>query len=533
MAIYARVSTEEQAETGYSIDAQLDTLRGYCKSNHRIVVGEYVDAGVSGKSTAGRKELQRLLRDAELRTFDEVVVWKISRMARNTLDLLNIVECLGKYDIHFRSFSENFETETPMGRFALQMMGAVSELERNQIVDNVKLGLKQRARSGKWNGGIMLGYESVAADDGKEKALAVVPKEAALVRKIFELYASGRGLKSIANQLNHEGHKTKRGGAFSAVAIGDILRNPVYVGKIRYNRREDWNSKRRRQTSELIIAEGQHEAIISDELWSRVQALYDSKSGRTPRTFDGSYPLTGLLRCPECGAGMVAARSITTRKSGKKVVIRYYYCGNFRNKGSAVCHSNSIRADEAESFVFGKLAEIVRKPKLLRQVVARANEKLQSSSGPLRQELAAVREALDDNKARQEKYFKLYESDGISADALVARLDSLKEDASRLSKRVDEITRQLSANASTTVDYAQTRYLLSNLQRFLAKADPGQTKTLLQLLIKRISLDRDRKPKNMEICLGEAVQRYIEHGPTEQVSVGPSLSLNQTVRLEL
>ncbi len=215
------------------------------------------------------------------------------------------------------------------------------------------------------------------------------------------------------------------------------------------------------------------------------------------------------------------------------MVTRYYYCGNFRNKGSAVCYSNSIRAGEAEAFVFSKLAELVRRPKLLRQVVSRANSKLQASSGPLQQELEAARKLLEENRAKQEKYFRLYEADGLGADALVQRLSELKGEAAKLTRRVDELSRDLSASTATSVDYAQVRYLLSNLQRFLAKASPAQTKTLLQLLVKRITLDRDRKPEKMEICLGEAVQRYIECGPTEQVSVGPLLSLNQSIRLEV
>jgi site-specific DNA recombinase len=138
VAIYARVSTAEQAEEGFSIDAQLRTLTEYCKATGKILYKEYVDRGVSGKSMKGRLALQQLLKDAEEGQFDEVIVWKINRMARKQLDLLKIVEALTKLNISFRSYSENFETETPIGKFALQMMGAVGELERNTIVDNVK-----------------------------------------------------------------------------------------------------------------------------------------------------------------------------------------------------------------------------------------------------------------------------------------------------------------------------------------------------------------------------------------------------------
>lgn len=128
VAIYARVSTEEQAEEGYSIQAQLDTLRQYAKQNRYIVSKEYKDEGISGKSIQKRPQLQQLLRDAKQGLFQEVIVWKINRISRNQLDLLTIVDELQKHGVSFRSYTENFETETPMGRFALQMMGSVAEL---------------------------------------------------------------------------------------------------------------------------------------------------------------------------------------------------------------------------------------------------------------------------------------------------------------------------------------------------------------------------------------------------------------------
>lgn len=104
VAIYARVSTEDQAEFGYSIDAQLDTLRKYCELYSRVIVGEYVDRGVSGKSMKGRYELQKLLQDAEKGIIDEVIVWKFNRMARKNIDLIHIVDLLEKTTFPFAHF---------------------------------------------------------------------------------------------------------------------------------------------------------------------------------------------------------------------------------------------------------------------------------------------------------------------------------------------------------------------------------------------------------------------------------------------
>jgi site-specific DNA recombinase len=155
VAIYVRVSTEEQAEHGYSIEAQLETLRNYCELYGKEIYEEYVDAGVSGKSIEGRNALQRLLKDAERNLFQEVLVWRLNRLARNSLDLLTTIEQLKGWNITFRSFTENFETETPTGKLTLQMMSAIGEFERNTIVENVKMGMKQREKTGKHNGKLL------------------------------------------------------------------------------------------------------------------------------------------------------------------------------------------------------------------------------------------------------------------------------------------------------------------------------------------------------------------------------------------
>ena len=141
VAIYCRVSTTEQAEEGYSIEEQERLLQKYCEDNEYTVFKVYSDRGISGKSIKARPAMKEMLNDSEGKKFDMVITWKINRIARNTLELLQIVDLLEKNAIAFKSYSENFETETPMGKFSLQMMGAVGELERGTIAQNVKMGM--------------------------------------------------------------------------------------------------------------------------------------------------------------------------------------------------------------------------------------------------------------------------------------------------------------------------------------------------------------------------------------------------------
>ncbi|MDQ1143422.1 DNA invertase Pin-like site-specific DNA recombinase [Bacillus sp. SORGH_AS 510] len=133
VALYVRVSTEEQAEEGYSINGQIKVLEDYCNKNNFQVVEIYKDEGISGKST-DRPALKELLRDSEHNKFDMVMVWKISRLSRKQLDFLNIIEHLKKHNVSFFSYSDNVDASTPMGIAMLQMMGTFAELERNTIL---------------------------------------------------------------------------------------------------------------------------------------------------------------------------------------------------------------------------------------------------------------------------------------------------------------------------------------------------------------------------------------------------------------
>lgn len=146
VAIYARVSTKEQAEEGYSIDEQKRLLTEWCDRNGYIVHEVYADRGISGKSIKNRPALVQLLDDAKHKKFDVVLVWKTNRLARKILDLLKIVEVFEHSYISFRSYTESLETETSSGKLQFHMMAAIAEFERNTISENVKMGMLARAR---------------------------------------------------------------------------------------------------------------------------------------------------------------------------------------------------------------------------------------------------------------------------------------------------------------------------------------------------------------------------------------------------
>lgn len=511
VAIYVRVSTEEQAEHGYSIDAQLDTLRNYCKMYGKEVYNEYVDRGVSGKSMNGRYELQKLLQDAKEKLFDEVIVWKINRFARKNIDLLHIVDILDKHNIAFRSFSENFETATPIGKFALQMMGAVGELERNTIVDNVKLGMKQRAKAGRHNGKLPLGYKVLydPINPFADSSLVIVPEEALVIQKIYHLYSTGRGLKSIANELNHSGFFTKQGNAFSISAIKAILTNPMYVGRIRYNHHENWSEKRRRgRNPNPILVEGKHEAIIPEELWENVQELMNKKSSISPRTFNGEYLLTGLIRCPKCGAAMVASRTKSKQKNGEHIVRMYYSCGNFRSKGSSVCSANSIRKQEAEDYVVTRLKEVLSEEKILKSIVEKMNNKLRNRTQPLQQELKHITNQIEQIEAKKIRYLDLYENGQFEKTPFSSRLQELQTDLDKWYAEKSKLEYTIREDNAIIVSYKQVHALISHFDKLLESTSFEQRKTLLHLIVRKITLNQQRKIESIELNLDEGTEYH-------------------------
>ncbi|MFC3801536.1 recombinase zinc beta ribbon domain-containing protein [Cohnella sp. GCM10012308] len=161
-----------------------------------------------------------------------------------------------------------------------------------------------------------------------------------------------------------------------------------------FNRYENWSNKRRRgKSDEPTVSVGKHEAIIHDALWERVQFLLQKKSITPSRIFDGEFLLTGLIRCPKCGAAMVASRTRSRKtKTGEIVNHLYYSCGAFRSKGSSVCSANSIRKQVAEEEVMNRLARVLSRDHILKTIVDKMNHRLTSA---LQVELEHIRSQLE------------------------------------------------------------------------------------------------------------------------------------------
>jgi DNA invertase Pin-like site-specific DNA recombinase len=249
VAVYLRVSTTEQAKEGYSLGAQLERLRNYCSAREWEVAREYVDDGYSGRSIK-RPAYKSMMEEKD--EWDMILVMKMDRIHRNSKNFMEMMDCLRRWGKEFSSMQESLDTSTAMGRFVVDIIQRIAQLESEQIGERVYIGMKQKAST---EGGI-LGFAHPYGYDYEEGELKVNETEAEAVKLMFSLYQEGKSTTYIAEELDKREFPTKRNGCWSARTVGKILKNPVYCGFL------EWDD---------IVFKGEHEAIIAIEEFNGVQ----------------------------------------------------------------------------------------------------------------------------------------------------------------------------------------------------------------------------------------------------------------------
>ncbi len=224
-ALYARVSTDDQAREGYSIPAQLKRLNAYCKAKGWEVCSEYVDDGFSGRDV-NRPQYQRMMAEKDL--WDVILVLKMDRIHRNSKNFTQMMDDLNVWKKQFSSMQEKFDTTSAMGRFVMDIIQRIAQLESEQIGERVKVGMTQKAKEHTGYLGSPHPYGYVV-ESGQLKAL---DREAGIVPFIYHSYVNGMSLEDIARKLNEKGIPAKKGGPWRKQSISRVLRNPVYCGYI-------------------------------------------------------------------------------------------------------------------------------------------------------------------------------------------------------------------------------------------------------------------------------------------------------------
>lgn len=330
-AAYIRVSTEEQAE--YSPLSQLKRIREYAEKNGYLVPDNLVfaDEGISGKTTKNRNEFNRMIKLAKTKPtpFDTIFVWKFSRFARNREDSVVYKSMLRKeLGIRVVSISEDIGDDKMSVLFE-SIIEAMDEYYSINLAEEVKRGMTERVKRGGACSVAPFGYKM------EEKSLVVCVEEAKIIRQVFEMFADGESMVKIARKLNQMGICSHRGNKIENRTVEYWLNNPVYIGKVRWNpngktQRYHWND------SEIIVADGFHQSIVSEELWNRVRKRLSLKEHKLRKTYECSKLsswLVGIFKCGICGGTMVNCGG-------------YFYCGN---KIKGTCAGNGgVKAERLE-----------------------------------------------------------------------------------------------------------------------------------------------------------------------------------------
>ncbi len=383
-AIYTRKSTEEGLSQEFnSLDAQRESAVAYIASQKNegwsCVPDRYDDGGFTG-GNMDRPALKRLMDDIEAGKIDCVIVYKVDRLSRSLMDFARLMALFDRKGVSFVSVTQQFNTTHSMGRLTLNILLSFAQFEREIISERTRDKIASARRKGKYqHGKPILGYDFVPAPAPFTGRRLVVNKtEAERVRRIFELYLEAGSILRVADECNSRGWTTKSwtttagrtvgNREFDKIIISRLLRNPLYVGKVPHNG---------------AVYDGEHEAIVEDDLFRRVQArlkLAGERGGAGVKNSTGAL-LGGLVRCKGCGCAMSPSSASKKKPDGTRTRYRYYVCSNAVKRGRQHCAASSLPGPALEAFVLEQLKALLADSPQITLVVDRAIDLLREAAG--------------------------------------------------------------------------------------------------------------------------------------------------------
>ena len=467
VAIYVRVSTTNQAEEGYSIDEQIDKLEAYCKIKDWTVYEVYTDGGFSGSNTE-RPALERLIKDADKKKFDTVLVYKLDRLSRSQKDTLFLIEDVFiKNGIEFLSLQENFDTSTPFGKAMIGLLSVFAQLEREQIKERMQLGKLGRAKTGK---SMMWAKTSYGYDYHKETGTMTINHAQSLAIKfIFESYLSGRSITKLRDDLNEKFPK-KIPWNYRAVRV--ILDNPVYCGYNQYLGE---------------IYKGNHEPIITKEVYDKTQEELKIRQrtaleNLNPRPFQAKYMLSGIAQCGYCLAPLKIMMGMY-RKDGTRLV--KYEChqrhprktvGATTYNGNKKCDSGFYLKDDLEAFVLQEVNKLQHDKDYLDEIFSDTHKESidRESYQKQIQELSKKISRLND----------LYIDDRITLEELQAKSTDFTNMRALLEKELENDPALKQEETKNTIKHALDK-------GDILKMDYEEQKAVVRALVKKVQVTAD------------------------------------------
>ena len=510
---YTRVSTAMQID-GYSLDAQKARMKAYADFNDYQIVGEYEDAGKSGKSIEGRASFCRMMDDIKAGKdgISYVLVFKLSRFGRNAADVLSTLQIMQDFGVNLICVEDGIDSSKDAGKLMISVLSAVAEIERENIRIQTMEGRIQKAREGRWNGGFApYGYRLV---DGR---LEINEEEAPAIRTIFDQYVNTNiGTTGLAKYLeNHGINKIQRQNGknplFASSTIQKILKNPVYCGKIAFGRRRTEKVKGTRNEYKLVeqesylLVDGLHEGLVSEEVWQAAQVKMKATAQKyelvSRRKTDRVHLLSSIVKCPVCGAGMYGNKSIKKRPDGTKYKDFYYYGCKHRGmqRGSKCTYSKQIQEEVLDGAVAEVISKLVSNPKFAAMMQEKINMKVDTTA--IEQEIAAYEKQLRQHYSTKSRLMD--EIDNLDPDDrhFVSRKSDLDDRLYKMYDKIEDAENGLMDARAKKQAIEADKITGDNIYKILVCFDKlyttmseAERRKLVEILIDEVQIYPERQP---------------------------------------
>ena len=394
VAIYARVSTEEQAkvEEG-SIKNQVSGMEKYVEGENLkeggswgVIVGIYKDEGFSGKSLE-RPEIKRLLKDISKHKIDTVIITEISRMSRSVRDWIDLRSFFEENDAAFISVRQRFDTSNAMGRAMLNFAIEFAQLEREITAERVKVSYQARANRGLWPGGpVPFGFDLTPDRPGH---LQVNAAKKIIADEILDTFLNKAGsVSKTVSLLKEAGYKRDRGLEWDDSSLIRWIRHRSLVGELEVNKKVKNKSQGKLPEGERYkIVKTVWSPIVDPELWTQANALLDEnyRKLKVNKWKHHEFLLTGLIECPK-GVRLIGGSG--WGRSGKKYV-------QYKHLKKCGCHFSSIPADDMEKVVLKRIRSLSHEPPVIAELTEKANRKFYAEQPDYKDSILALKRRLE------------------------------------------------------------------------------------------------------------------------------------------
>ena len=269
-------------------------------------------------------------------------------------------------------------------------------------------------------------------------------------------------------------------------------------------------------------------------MWDKVQAVLESKKGKPARIYDGKFPLTGILKCPKCGAGMVIMRTTNKLKDGTRRRLTYYACGNWKNKGTAVCNSNAIRCDKANEYVFNKISELLSNDKMIKSIVTNINKERSNRVSPAKKELSRIDKELERLDGKKKKIFEAYEDEIITKEEFQSRNVELNNRIKILHEEKQPLLVTLSDDISEEISCEFIKSILEGFGKILNEnVEVEQQKKLLHMIISEITINELREVDSIKLNINDNLIEYLSKEEGVSLKDAPSSFMLKNVGISV